>query len=265
MLSLYFRLIGARIRAQMQYKASFWMELVGFALVTGLEFVALAILLARFHTIAGWSLAEVALLYGLSSLAFGVAEMVGRGFDAPFERMMQQGAFDTVLTRPLGSFFSVLASEFQLMRLGRMTQALAVLGYALLRLPIAWSADKAAVLLLSLLSGAVIYTGLVVMGATVCFWTIKTPEVINVFTVGGSEAASYPLSIYGGLVRNVFLLVIPIAFANYPAALYLLGRADPLGLPAWSAWLAPAVAALFFGVALAFWRVGVTKYASTGT
>ena len=265
MLALYFRLIGARIRAQMQYKTSFWMELVGFGLVTGLEFVAVAILFARFQTIAGWSLAEVALLYGLSSLAFGVAEMVGRGFDAPFERMMQQGAFDTVLTRPLGSFFSVLASEFQLMRLGRMTQALAVLAYALARLPIAWSADKIVVLLLSLLSGAVIYIGLVVMGATVCFWTIKTPEVINVFTVGGSEAASYPLSIYGGLVRNVFLLVIPIAFANYPAALYLLGRADPLGLPAWLAWLAPAVAALFFGVALAIWRVGVTKYASTGT
>lgn len=265
MLALYFRLIGARIRAQMQYKTSFWMELVGFGLVTGLEFGAVAILLARFNTIAGWSLAEVALLYGLSSLAFGIAEMVGRGFDAPFERMMQQGTFDTVLTRPLGSFFSVLASEFQLMRLGRMTQALAVLGYGLLRLPIVWSADKVVVLLLSLLSGAVIYIGLVVMGGTLCFWTIKTPEVINVFTVGGSEAASYPLSIYGGLVRNVFLLVIPIAFANYPAALYVLGRADPFGLPAWAAWLAPAVAALFFGVALAFWRVGVTKYASTGT
>ncbi len=265
MLALYFRLIGARIRAQMQYKTSFWMELLGFGLVTGLEFVAVAILLARFQTIVGWSLAEVALLYGLSSLAFGIAEMVGRGFDAPFERMMQQGAFDTVLTRPLGSFFSVLASEFQLMRLGRMTQAVAVLSYGLARLPIAWTLDKVVVLLLSLLSGAVIYIGLVVMGATVCFWTIKTPEVINVFTVGGSEAASYPISIYGGLVRNIFLLVIPIAFANYPAALYLLGRTDPLGLPAWLAWFAPAVAALFFGVALAFWRVGVTKYASTGT
>lgn len=265
MLSLYFKLIGARIRAQMQYKVSFWMELVGFGLVTGLEFGAVAILFARFHSIAGWSLPEVALLYGLTSVAFGIAEMVGRGFDSPFERMIQQGSFDAILARPLGSFFSVLASEFQLMRLGRMAQGMAVLAYALARLPIAWTPGRVMIIPLTIVSGAVIYSALVVIGATVCFWTIKTPEVINVFTVGGSEAASYPLSIYNGLVRGVFLFVIPIAFANYPAALYLLGRADPFGLPGWGAWLAPLVAALFFGLALAIWRVGVTKYQSAGS
>ncbi|HRC77022.1 MAG TPA: ABC-2 family transporter protein, partial [Kouleothrix sp.] len=252
MLSLYFRLIGARIRAQMQYRVSFWMELIGFGLVTGLEFVAVAILFARFRAIAGWSLAEVALLYGLASAALGIAEMACRGFDSPFERMMQQGAFDTIMIRPIGSFFGVLASEFQLMRLGRVTQGLVVLGYALARLPIGWTPGKLLLLPLTLLSGAAIYCGLAVMGATVCFWTIKTPEVINIFTVGGAEASSYPLSIYSGLVRGVFLFVVPIAFANYPAALYLLGRADPFGLPGWAAWLAPLAAALFCALAVAF-------------
>ncbi|HEX9442460.1 MAG TPA: ABC-2 family transporter protein, partial [Roseiflexaceae bacterium] len=80
MLSLYFRLIGARIRAQMQYKISFWLDLLGFAIVTTLEFVLIAIMLARFQTIAGWTIAEVALLYGLTAVAFGLAEMVARGF-----------------------------------------------------------------------------------------------------------------------------------------------------------------------------------------
>ena len=118
---------------------------------------------------------------------------------------------------------------------------------------------------LTILSGAAIYTGLVVIGATVCFWTIRTPEVINVFTVGGAEASSYPLSIYSGWIRGIFLFVIPIAFANYPAALLLLARADPLGLPGWSAWLAPLAAALFCAAALAFWRVGVSKYQGAGS
>ena len=265
MLRLYLTLIGARVRAQMQYKVSFWMELLGFGLVTGLEFAAVAILFSRFHAIVGWSIAEVALLYGLTSIAFGLAEMVSRGFDSPFERMMQQGTFDTILTRPIGSFFGVLASEFQLMRLGRMTQGALVLGYACARLPIAWTPARLLLLPLTILSGAAIFTGLVIVGATVCFWTIRTPEVINVFTVGGSEASSYPLSIYSGWIRNIFLFVIPIAFANYPAALLLLGRADPYGLPAWTAWLAPLAAALFCAIALAFWRIGVSKYTSAGS
>jgi ABC-2 type transport system permease protein len=265
MFSLYFRLIGARIRAQMQYKVSFWMDLLGFGLVTGLEFASIAILYGRFQSIGGWSMAEVSLLYGMVSVAFSLAEMFSRGFDAPFERMMQQGSFDTILIRPLGSFFMVLASEFQLMRLGRTTQGLLVLGYALAVLPIGWTPGKLLLMPLTIISGTAIYAALIVIGATICFWTIKTPEVINVFTFGGEDASRYPLSIYNRWVRSIFLFVIPIGFANYPTALYLLGRTDPYGLPAWLAWLAPLAAGLFCALALAFWRLGVSKYQSAGS
>jgi ABC-2 type transport system permease protein len=265
MLSLYFRLIGARIRAQMQYKVSFWLDLLGFMLVTALEFATIAILLARFNGVAGWSIEEVALLYGLTAMGLSLAEMAGRGFDAPFEQMMERGTFDGVLTRPLGAFFQVLASEFQLRRLGRTFQGVAVLAYAIARLPIAWTPAKLLLLPLAVLSGAAIYGGLIVIGATICFWTIKTPEVINAFTFGGEELSSYPLSIYNRPLRAVFLFIVPLGFATYPAALLLLGRTDPHGLPAWLAWLAPVVAGLFFAVAVLFWRVGVSKYTSAGS
>ena len=249
----------------MQYRTSFWLELIGFALVTGLEFVALAILVERFGAIGGWTVPEVALLYGLSSLAFSMAEMVGRGFDSPFERMIQQGAFDGVLARPLGAFFQILTSEFQLRRLGRSLQALVVLAYALPRLPIAWTPDRLLLVPLTIASGMGIYLALIVIGATITFWTIRTPEVINVFTFGGVQMTQYPLSIYQEWLRAVFLFLIPVGFANYPAALYLLGRDDPGGLPLWSAWLAPLAAALFLGTALRFWAFGVSKYTSTGS
>lgn len=265
MLALYFRLIGSRIRSQMQYRVSFWLELIGFLLVTSLEFAVIAIILQRFGSVGGWSLGEVALLYGFTSFAFSLAEMVGRGFDAPFERMMQQGTFDGILSRPLGAFFQVLTSEFQLRRLGRTAQATLVLGYAFGQLSIGWSLDKLLLVPLTIISGTLIYLALIVIGATLTFWTIKTPEVINVFTFGGEQMTSYPLNIYQEWLRAVFLFLVPVGFANYPAALYLLGRGDPGGLPAWSAWLAPLVAATFFGLAMLFWRVGIGKYTSTGS
>jgi ABC-2 type transport system permease protein len=265
MINLYFTLIGARVRSQMQYRVSFWMELLGFLLVTGLEFAVIAILLGRFHSVGGWGLGEVALLYGLTSFAFSLAEMAGRGFDAPFERMIVQGGFDGVLSRPMGAFFQVLTAEFQLRRLGRTAQAGLVLAYAFSQTQIAWMPDKLLLLPVTVLSGAMIYLSLIVIGATMCFWTTSTPEVINVFTFGGEQMASYPLSIYQGWLRAVFLFIIPVGFSNYPAALYLLGRADPGGLPAWAAWLAPLAAAIFFAAAMRFWQLGVSKYTSTGS
>ncbi len=265
MLGLYFRLIGSRVRSQLQYRVSFLLELAGFALITGLEFLVIVIIVDRFGAVQGWGLAEMALLYGLTSCALSLAEMVGRGFDAPFERMIQQGAFDGVLTRPLGAFFQVLTADFQLRRLGRTAQALLVLGFAVSRLQIAWTPDRLLLVPLTILSGTVVYLGLIVIGATITFWTIKTPEVINVFTVGGEQFARYPLSIYHEWLRTLFLFIVPVGFANYPAALYLLGRGDPDGLPAWVAWLAPLMAAAFFAVALRFWAFGVSKYTSTGS
>ncbi|PLS80100.1 MAG: ABC transporter permease [Chloroflexi bacterium] len=265
MWSLYWRLVGARIRSQMQYKVSFVLELLGFAVTTGLEFAVVVILFRRFPSVQGWSVVEVGVLYGLSSIAFGLAEMFGRGFDAPFETMMQRGAFDTVLLRPLDSFFQVFASELQLRRLGRTLQGGLVLAYSFAQLSIQWTAAKLLLLPVTIISGTVIFGALLVMGATLCFWTIKTPEVINALTFGGQELTSYPLSIYNRSIRNVFLFVIPLAFVNYPAVLLLLERSDPFGLPAGAAWASPLVAAIFLGIARSFWQLGVSKYASTGS
>ncbi len=265
MWGLYWRLIAARIRAQMQYKMSFVLELLGFALTTGLDFAVIAILFTRFPSLAGWSIHEVALLYGLTMTAFSLTEMIGRGFDAPFEAMMAQGTFDKLLTRPQGTFFQVLASEFQLRRLGRTLQGGAVLLYAFSRLQITWTPANILLVLITIASGVVVFLGLMVIGATICFWTIKTPEVINAFTFGGSTMASYPLPIYHRWLRTIFLFVVPVAFVNYPAALLLLGRRDPFGLAPSLAWAAPLAAAVFFGIARTFWQIGVSKYTSSGS
>jgi ABC-2 type transport system permease protein len=73
MWGLYWRLIWARIRAQMQYKVSFLLELAGFAVTTSLDFAVIAILFSRFPSLGGWSIHEVALLYGLTMTAFPLA------------------------------------------------------------------------------------------------------------------------------------------------------------------------------------------------
>jgi ABC-2 type transport system permease protein len=261
---LYWRLVGARIRSQMQYKGSFGLELLGFMALTALEWGVIAIILARFEAVGGWGIAEIALLYGLTSIAFSLAEMLGRGFDAPFEIMMQRGAFDTILTRPLPSFFQILASEFQLRRLGRTLQGSLVLGYGLANAPIVWTLPSLLLLPLTIGAGVLIYLALYIISATVCFWTTRQIELIHVFASGGNELASYPLSIYNGWLRAIFLSIVPVAFANYPTALILLNRRDPLGLPPWLGWIAPLVALVFFGAALQFWRIGVSKYQSVG-
>lgn len=45
----------------------------------------------------------------------------------------------------------------------------------------------------------------------------------------------------------------------------LLGRADPLGSPAWLHWCSPLAGPLFLAAALKLWHLGQRRYASTGS
>jgi ABC-2 type transport system permease protein len=51
----------------------------------------------------------------------------------------------------------------------------------------------------------------------------------------------------------------------YQPALALLGRADPLGLPAWAGFVSPLVALVAAGAAAVGWRAGIRHYRSTGS
>jgi ABC-2 type transport system permease protein len=75
----------------------------------------------------------------------------------------------------------------------------------------------------------------------------------------------YPLSIFPGEVVKSLTFVVPVAFSNWYSCLYLIGRDDPFGLPAWFAYLPPFVAVVLIALAGLAWRTGVRRYTSTGS
>ena len=96
---------------------------------TPLDFVVVIIFFARMPALGGWTLPEIGLLYGLSSVAFGLADMAIAGFDYAYfgPNMVRLGEFDRVLIRPVNLFVQVLSSQFTLKRLGRIGQGAIVL------------------------------------------------------------------------------------------------------------------------------------------
>ena len=126
---LYVHYVALSVRGQLQYRASTLMMTVGHLLTTGAEFVAFWALFERFGQLRGWSLPEVALLYGMANCAFAIAEAFGRGFKS-FHEMVKSGDFDRLLLRPRSTVFQVGAQHFELRRIGRLLQGAAVLGYA---------------------------------------------------------------------------------------------------------------------------------------
>lgn len=261
---LYFRLIGINVRSQMQYRASFIMMTFGYFLVTAIEFLGIAILFSRFGTLQGWRIEEVAMFYGLINVGFALSEAFGRGFDK-FDLQVIRGEFDRTLVRPRSTALQVLAHDFQLLRLGRLLQGVAILTWASVNIGVAWDPAKVLLLLVSILGNIGVFTGLLVLQATMCFWSTRSLEVMNSFTSGGVEAVQWPLPVFKRWFAAIFVIIIPLGCVNYFPALAVLEKTDPLGSPAWFQWFCPLAGPLFFHICLRVWGFGVRHYHSTGS
>jgi len=264
-LRLYRLLIGMQIRAQAQYKINMLTDIITYFAITSLEFGALLLFFGPFPSILGWRVGEVALLFAIMSIGFGLSELIGAGIDG-FEMTIRRGEFDRVLLRPVGAFTQVIGSDFRLRRLGRLSQGVIAFGIALYLLPgLHWTLIKLVILLIGIASGAVVFLSVLLLGATVCFWTVETTELTNILTYGGREMLSYPITIYNPTLQRFFLFIVPLAFGSYVPTCYLLNRPLPFGLPVELAFAAPLVALTFSLVAGAIWRFGVRHYQSTGS
>jgi ABC-2 type transport system permease protein len=263
-LTTYARLAGASIRSRAQYRLSFGLDFLASFVAALADFLGILVLFSRLPTLGGWSLPEVAFLYGVAGISFAVTDMLVGHLDT-FDEMIRTGTFDVVLTRPLGSLFQVMASELALRRLGKVVQASAVLAYALANLHIAWSPGSVALLLATFVSGTAIFSGIWITTASIGFWTTDIREVMNAFTYGGAYLASYPLNLFGDWLRRFLAFVVPTAFVAYYPCLVILGKPDPVAGRPWLGLLSPLVGLAALVAGRAAWRLGVRHYRSTGS
>jgi ABC-2 type transport system permease protein len=265
-LDLYFRLISIQIRSQMQYRVSFWLEMISTGILSGVYFLTLALIFERFGNIQGWSLGEVAFLAGLVEMSFGTMDLIFSGFDYNFfSTGVRLGSFDQKLLRPVNITLQVLGSKFMLRRLGRIAEGLVIFIFALTSAPIQWTIVKLIYLPVVFVSQIMAFGSLFIMGSTLTFWTMQPIEAVNILTYGGNELMTYPATIYPAWLRNFFTYLIPFVFLNYYPGLFFLDKPDPLGFPVFAPFLAPVVAGTMLAVSMWFWRFGINHYQSTGS
>lgn len=260
-LRLFFKLIGISFKSQMQHRASFFMLMYTYFLSTSIDIIGIWVLFDRFKMVQGWTLPEVAIIYGIMHIGFSIPEAFARGFDN-FGLLIKNGDFDRILLRPLGTLFQMASREIQWIRLGRMLQGGLILAWGLLEVQYSFSYLHALIVLLAILGTAAVFYGLFIAQATLTFWTTETLELMNITTFGGLEVGQYPMSIYPPLLRGFFTFIIPLAcVAYYPIATAL----NHETLPLWLGTIAPLTGLLFLYLSIQLWKLGVRHYSSTGS
>ncbi|MFC4099215.1 ABC transporter permease [Paenibacillus xanthanilyticus] len=258
---IYRLLVASSLRSRMQYKFNFWFSSIMSAFISAVEFAMLAVILHKFGHIQGWSLAESGYLYAVLHLA----RTLYRTFASDvhhLEKYLVSGDLDGLLLRPVPVLLGLMTLNVSI-RFGELVQGFVILVWSMHRLIASGQIGFASLplTLIAIFSGAVLMFGIGLATASVGFWITRIEVLQNITEDASRTAAQYPLTIYPKWMQGLLLSLIPIAFANYMPALYILR-----GQGGW--WLLAAavgVALSVLGAGWALWRIGLTRYQSTGS
>ncbi len=248
----------------MAYRTSFTIMTVAQFVVCGLDFVAIVIMFGSIDALGGFSLAEVAFLYGGAGLCLGMADLLLGNIER-LGTKVRMGTFDTMLIRPVPLFAQMCADEFALRRIGRIAQAAVVLAWSVTTLDLDWTPAKVLMLGYLVVCGTAIFVAFFTLGAALPVLDLRRVRGANAFTYGGNTFAQFPLTIFRPSWCKAVTFVIPLAFVNWYPSLFILGRGDPFGLPEAFQFAAPVAAVALGLLASAAWSTGVRRYRSTGS
>ncbi|MGK5684698.1 ABC transporter permease [Actinoplanes sp. URMC 104] len=263
-LRAYAALFGGRLRSATAYRASFAVELITNAGGTVLDATTVFVLFRAAAVVGGFTLDEALLMTGITASGFVLADLTVGNIDQ-LKTYVRSGTLDAVLVRPLAVLPQLVIADLPLRKLSRFAVGVTVLIVAVVSNDIDWTPGRVLLLATAPISGAVFFGAIFVLSASLAFWWVESGEVGAAFTYGGRDFTSYPITVYGSWFRAVFAYALGFGFVSYQPALTLLDRADPLGLPAWTGYVAPVVALVAAGIAALVWRIGVRHYRSTGS
>ena len=258
-LRLYKKYLQIQIQSMMQYKASFCLTAVGQFLVSFNAFLGVYFMFQRFHEVEGFTYSQVLLCFAITLMEFSLAEAFARGFDT-FSSTISNGEFDRIMVRPRNEIFQVLAGRIELTRIGRMLQAVVMFAYGIAKSHVEWTWDKVLTVVFMLLGGTAVFTGIFLIYAAICFFTIEGLEFMNVLTHGAREYGKYPVAIYGKRVLQFCTFVVPYALIQYYPLCYILGQ-DSRGYYMFL----PLLGGVFLLPCYGLWKIGVRHYKSVGS
>lgn len=258
-MSLYMKYFSIHLKSLFQYKMSFLLTAIGQFLVSFNVFLGVYFMFQRFNKINGFTYSEVLLCFSVILMEFSLAECFARGFDA-FPTIISNGEFDRIMVRPRNEIFQVLGSRIEFTRIGRLLQALIMFVYGIAVSEVKWSYEKFLTVLFMIIGGTIVFSGVFLVYASFCFFTIEGLEFMNIFTDGAREFGKYPISAYGKRVLQICTFVVPYAFIQYYPLLYILDK----NARWWYMYL-PLISCFFIIPCYLFWKFGMHCYKSTGS
>lgn len=257
------RITAISFRARTQYRGDFITALaMGLAWQTSV-LVFVTVILTRFPGLGGWTSGGVLLIVAIRLLSHGGTMLVFNSL-LMIPYIVEQGALDGYLVRPMPVYRQVLLYTFPLNALGDSFSALLLFGFAIARVHLDWTPVKVLYLVAAVVGGVLLEAGIQTLVSILAFRFTIPMAVFMWFDRMIATFGNYPFSILPLAARAFLTYLLPVAFVAYLPAAVLTGRIASTGVPVWLAYASPAAGPLVYILARYAWFRALRGYESVG-
>jgi ABC-2 type transport system permease protein len=264
-LKLYRRFIVMFLRAKMQYRLAFVMDLMIQMVTVATNVLLYWVVFSKFKAINGWTLEQVLFMYFLGMLSYGLSGFFFNLQMGWLSNVIGKGEFDIILTKPINPLFHVVSRQFDFPAFPRVASGIVALVVLSARLRIPWTPIRALLLGGDILGGFLIFSAVWIVVGSGCFWLVRSNAMTEILLSDARSFMDYPIDIYGKGIQSILTFIIPYSFVNYFPARLLLGTGDYTFFSGSFDYLTLAVGVAAFGAAYLLWTVSLKKYKSTGS
>jgi ABC-2 type transport system permease protein len=257
---LFWLLVKIGLMRDMAYRFHFFMMVTGKVIRIALLFFFFQAIFLKVDRIGNWTYEGVLLLFATFHVVDYVMSITfQRNLAFLLPRKIQTGELDARLLLPLSPLFIASFEDIDMMDFFSFIPSLGFLGYVLYRLNFDFSWIQVLAYLCLLLNALIFMYALVLIIATVSFWTTQSYGLARMFD-NLLKIGRYPLDIFHGFWRVAFMYFLPLVLIAQVPSQSLLGALAPGSV---------VFAFVFSGglliVALKFWRVGLRNYMSASS
>ena len=261
-LSVIPHLVRMFVRTRLEYPGAMLLAWISQATSYAAMYTAIALIVARFGTLGGWTWSDMALLLSFHLLAYSIGASLSFTQFRVMEDMVRLGTMDTLLIKPISVWVYLVFSGLNIGYTGHIILAVGLMAWALTQVDVAWSLPTALFFIGTLLSGALVVCALMTMiGATALVW-VRSRHLYQIF-FGFWELARYPLTIFPAPIQFMLLTLVPLGFLGSIPVAVLLDKPVPL-LGTWAALACLLAGPVMVVLAMAHWRWCLRNYQGAG-
>ncbi|WP_137152607.1 ABC-2 family transporter protein [Devosia sp. FKR38] len=255
-------LVRMYIRTKVEYPGAMVLGWVSQFVSYGAVYTAIALIIARFGMLGGWTWSDMAMLLSVHLLTYSVGASFSFTQFREMEDLVRQGTMDAILVKPIGTWLYMVFSGFNIGYAGHVVLAVGLMAWAITQVDVAWSLPTVLFLVATLVSGAMVVCALMTMiGATALVW-VRSRHLYSIF-FGFWELARYPITIFPLPIQVLLLAVVPMGFISTVPVAVLLGKPVPL-LGDFAGLACLLAGPVMAGLAMLHWRWCLRNYQGAG-